>query len=75
MPIYEYRCEACTHTFEVLHLSSAAAAEPCPECGAKDPRRIMSVPSRQTAHTDTLPRPAAMAGCGGGGCPSAGGFS
>ena len=41
MPTYEYRCPA-GHDFEqfVLRISAAAAALPCPTCGAEAPRRV-----------------------------------
>ncbi len=40
MPLYEYRCRACAHQFEVLirHLE----APTCPSCAAADPERMLS---------------------------------
>jgi len=75
MPIYEYRCDTCPHTFEVLHLSSCSTStEPCPKCGAENTRRIMSAPSRAAASTERSSHQP-LPPCGAGGCPSAGGFS
>ena len=34
MPIYEYRCAACSEEFEELVSVSATASPPCPACGA-----------------------------------------
>jgi putative FmdB family regulatory protein len=34
LPIYEYRCEACGHTFEVFQKFSDAPVEVCERCGA-----------------------------------------
>jgi len=34
MPLYEYVCEECEETFEVLRSASATDAVTCPECGA-----------------------------------------
>lgn len=33
MPIYEYRCEACGHTFEVMQKFADAPVETCEACG------------------------------------------
>ncbi len=33
MPIYEYRCEACGHTFELMQKFADAPAETCEVCG------------------------------------------
>lgn len=33
MPIYEYRCDRCGHTFEVFQKFSDAPIESCEECG------------------------------------------
>lgn len=44
MPIYEYVCNACEKRFEQFIWSSAEAGEAaCPECGARDARRVMSL--------------------------------
>lgn len=44
MPVYEYDCAACGHSFSKLYRSQAAAALPpaCPACGAVDIRRRLS---------------------------------
>ena len=34
MPIYEYGCQGCGHTFERLQKVSDAPIEDCPECEA-----------------------------------------
>ncbi|WP_298997917.1 zinc ribbon domain-containing protein [uncultured Desulfovibrio sp.] len=42
MPIYEYQCPKCQHTFEEwVKVSESHGQEPCPECGEPSPR-IMS---------------------------------
>ncbi len=33
MPIYEYQCEECEHTFEMLQKITAEPLKDCPECG------------------------------------------
>ena len=38
MPIYEFRCTACTHEFEELVFSRSAAPR-CPRCGGEVQRR------------------------------------
>ena len=42
MPIYEYQCEKCCHTFEILVFSSDEEQIICPECRDKRVRRLMS---------------------------------
>ena len=42
MPIYEYQCPKCQHTFEEwVKASESHGQEPCPKCGESSPR-IMS---------------------------------
>lgn len=33
MPIYEYRCTACGHAFELIQKMSDPPAKKCPQCG------------------------------------------
>lgn len=43
VPIYEYRCRACGHRFEILQrLGEGAEKLSCPECGAERPERALS---------------------------------
>lgn len=43
MPIYEYRCEKCDETFEVMQKMSDPTPDPCPKCGApKSLERLIS---------------------------------
>lgn len=42
MPIYEYRCDACGHCFEILILSKEHEAVNCPECGQTEISKLMS---------------------------------
>jgi putative FmdB family regulatory protein len=44
MPLYEYRCEPCDHTFEALVRSSDDVPR-CPKCGAVELARLFSVPA------------------------------
>ena len=44
MPIFEYRCKACGHDFELLRFSSDKDGDiECPKCGKKKAERLMSV--------------------------------
>ncbi len=45
MPIYEYACKACGHTFDVLQKMSDAPLTDCPACGAAELRKLISAPS------------------------------
>jgi putative FmdB family regulatory protein len=73
MPIYEYRCEPCEHSFETLIRGQGDVAH-CPKCGGVELAKQFSVPA--AAHTgsgqssslpvcDTGPKDY---GCGPGSC-------
>jgi putative FmdB family regulatory protein len=40
MPTYDYRCDACGHTFEEMQSFSAAPLTTCPKCGQDQLRRL-----------------------------------
>lgn len=42
MPMYEYTCKDCDHSFETL-VQTGEQAE-CPECESNDLERLLSVP-------------------------------
>ncbi|MBW2569283.1 MAG: zinc ribbon domain-containing protein [Deltaproteobacteria bacterium] len=42
MPIYEYKCEKCNHSFEKLVFSSDKKVVICPKCNNKDVKRLLS---------------------------------
>jgi putative FmdB family regulatory protein len=50
MPIFEYQCSDCGHRFEYLVLGSAAAPT-CPECGAAELEKKVSVSAVTSAGT------------------------
>ena len=45
MPIYEYACQACGHTFDALQKMSADPLTDCPECGAPELKKLLSAPN------------------------------
>jgi len=45
MPIYEYRCESCGHTLDALQKINDTLLRDCPQCNARDLRRLVSAPS------------------------------
>ena len=45
MPIYEYACKKCGHTFDVLQKMNDPQLTDCPECGAAELRKLVSAPS------------------------------
>lgn len=77
MPIYEYHCEPCDHTFETL-IRGASDVARCPRCGNVHVAKQFSVPAAaQTGRPGGLPicgetgAPAMGCGrpqCGGGTC-------
>ena len=42
MPIYEYRCEACSHELEAIQKFSDAALRDCPVCGKSKLKKLVS---------------------------------
>ncbi len=43
MPLYEYQCRKCGHSFEELRrMADADEARECPKCGAKKTERQFS---------------------------------
>ena len=42
MPIFEYACKKCGHTFEALLKSASDPAPECPECHATGAKRLLS---------------------------------
>jgi len=53
MPIYEYHCESCEHSFEILssvNNMNKPIKKPCPECGKKKVKK--SVISRVITGAD-----------------------
>jgi putative FmdB family regulatory protein len=54
MPLYEYACAKCAHTFEALVFDGEAVE--CPECNSTRLERLLSVPAPpQSASTAGLP--------------------
>ena len=47
MPLYEYRCEACQHVFEVIQKFSDAPVAVCPVCGRGPVEKLPSSPAIQ----------------------------
>lgn len=43
MPIYEYLCKKCGRHFECLVQGGRDKEVACPECGAQDPQKLISV--------------------------------
>ncbi|MGD2139924.1 MAG: zinc ribbon domain-containing protein [Burkholderiales bacterium] len=42
MPIYEYRCSACGHQFEIIQKISDQPLTECPECGKPTLAKLVS---------------------------------
>jgi putative FmdB family regulatory protein len=56
MPMYEYRCETCEHSFEALVFGDDDVS--CPECEGEKLERLLSLPGLAQAQT------ASGGGCG-----------
>ena len=53
MPLYEYACRDCEHTFETLVFDGEAVQ--CPECNGDELERLWSVPAKPRAEGPSLP--------------------
>jgi putative FmdB family regulatory protein len=49
MPLYEFACETCEHTFEELVRDSEERVQ-CPECHGERVERLLSVPSAKVVN-------------------------
>jgi len=69
MPMYEFRCEPCEHTFETLVRSSSDVPH-CPKCKGTTLLKQFSVPAaaRASSGGQGNPLPIAPQAGGGGGC-------
>jgi putative FmdB family regulatory protein len=71
MPIYEYRCEECTHPYEQL-VGISAPAPPCPRCDSAEVVRLISgfTSPKKGSGVDfrSIPYSAPSGGCCGGAC-------
>jgi putative FmdB family regulatory protein len=45
MPIFDYRCEACGHTFDMLQKLGDEPLTVCVECGQPQLRKLLSAPA------------------------------
>jgi putative FmdB family regulatory protein len=53
MPMYEYSCQECTHTFETLVFTGDKAE--CPKCHSDHLERLLSVPGKPHVQSSSLP--------------------
>ena len=53
MPIYEYVCSKCDWKFELMRgFSQDDAGIKCPECGAENPQKVLSLFASGSGSTD-----------------------
>jgi putative FmdB family regulatory protein len=45
MPLYEYTCEACEHSFEALVTTKTMDTIRCPKCSATKLNRLIGLPA------------------------------
>ncbi len=68
MPIYEYRCAACSNRFERLLGGAVETSKlACPSCGS-DARRMLSLIAVPMGRSGTSAQPAESAACGADAC-------
>ncbi len=73
MPIYDYKCDACGHTFEKNHPMSDPPVKICPKCKEEKVRKVLStggvLGSTKSGEGSAPPMPScATGGCAGGMC-------
>ncbi|OFW41648.1 MAG: hypothetical protein A3J29_11690 [Acidobacteria bacterium RIFCSPLOWO2_12_FULL_67_14b] len=67
MPLYEYQCRSCDHTFELLVRESTRLE--CPKCASLELDKQLSVFAVSAPSGGTMPRSAGPAACGACGDP------
>ena len=45
MPLYDYSCRGCGHTFDAIVTARTAADVRCPECESADLERLLGLPA------------------------------
>lgn len=45
MPIFDYQCTACGHTFDALQKVGEGALRKCPECGKLTLKKLLAAPN------------------------------
>ncbi len=67
MPIYDYRCDACGKTYDVLHKVREVEEDIlCPSCGSGKHTRLISAPSiKMGSSSDSAPSCTDGSCCGG----------
>jgi putative FmdB family regulatory protein len=72
MPVFEYKCNGCEHTYEILHLGKEKSEDiVCPHCSSKDHKKLISVFSSATDAQNVSGQVPTGPSCGcgmGGGC-------
>ena len=53
MPLYEYTCRSCEHTFETLVYNGEQVE--CPECHGNRLERLLSLPAQPRSQPISLP--------------------
>jgi putative FmdB family regulatory protein len=69
VPLYEYRCQSCSSTFELLRpMADRQLAAVCPRCEGRSTMPLISQVALHAAAAATVPGPAPRPS--GGGCGS-----
>jgi putative FmdB family regulatory protein len=45
MPLFDFQCQKCSHTFEFNRPFGSKKVPPCPECGSKKTEKLISPPA------------------------------
>jgi putative FmdB family regulatory protein len=53
MPLYEYTCQKCDHSFEALVFGEETVE--CPKCQASKVERLLSLPARPGTSASSIP--------------------
>ena len=72
MPIYDYQCNSCGRTYDVLHKGRERTEDVvCPSCESTDHTRLISAPNvsmGKGSSFDAAPSCSSDGGCCGGSC-------
>jgi putative FmdB family regulatory protein len=53
MPLFDFTCRDCDHTFEALVFGDETVA--CPDCESDDIERLLSVPAKPATSAASMP--------------------
>lgn len=61
MPLFDYACKTCDHTFEALVFGEEKVE--CPKCAGEKLERLLSAPAKPLTSLNAVPGPCGQSSC------------